>query len=144
MSESEIDRLTERWLDGWNVGDAPFDGAVFREVFAPGEGAVTVFDNVQGDVVVLRSVDDYVATWTPFMAPMTRWSVAIEEREVVASGAMALSTFRLVGLDTRGPDGAAVPFGQYATHVWRELPGHGWRLVHEHLTAYDVAGRAAR
>ena len=39
----------------------------------------------------------------------------------------------------RGPDGKHVPFGQYGTHIWKKYPGLGWRIVHEHLTAYDVA-----
>ncbi|MEM6355244.1 MAG: nuclear transport factor 2 family protein [Pseudomonadota bacterium] len=141
MSRTEIEPLVEHWLAGWNIGAEAFDSAVFREIFAPGEGAISVFDNVAGDVIELRSVEDYVATWTPFMAPMTHWSVRLEALEIHVAGALAYATFRLVGTDTRGPDGAAVPFGQYGTHVWRKLPGHGWRIVHEHLTAYDVAKR---
>lgn len=138
MSEETIRGLSARWLEGWNVGDRPFDGSVFLSLLAEGPGAITAFDNVMGDVVVLNSAEAYVATWTPFMAPLTRWSVAMEDLRISVSGTMAVATFRLVGTDTRGPDGQPVPFGQYGTHVWRDLPGQGWRLVHEHLTAYDT------
>ncbi|MEQ8824025.1 MAG: hypothetical protein RIC14_06610 [Filomicrobium sp.] len=71
MSTDIILNLTDRWLAGWNIGDKPFSGEVFRDLFAPGENAVRVFDNVQGDVIVLTSVDQYVATWAPFVAPLT-------------------------------------------------------------------------
>ncbi|MEM7527011.1 MAG: nuclear transport factor 2 family protein [Pseudomonadota bacterium] len=139
MSEIEVKALTEQWLAGWNIGEATFDGGRFRQIFAPGGGGISVFDNVEGDVIELSSVDDYVATWTPFMAPMTNWSTKLEAHKVQVVGDMALSTFRLVGTDTRGPNGEQIPFGQYGSHVWRRLPGLGWRIVHEHLTAYDVA-----
>lgn len=141
MSNNDIEPLIERWLAGWNIGAEPFDGEVFREIFAPGEGAISVFDNVAGDVIEIRSVDSYIGTWAPFMAPMTHWSVRLEGLEIRAADDMALATFRLVGVDTRGPNREPVPFGQYGTHVWRKLPALGWRIVHEHLTAYDVAKR---
>lgn len=136
--KEEILQLTQKWLDGWNIGDKPFNGEVFRDLFAPGENGIAVFDNVKGDVIVLRSVDEYVSTWVPFMEPLTHWSVRLEEVNVDVSGDLAVTTFKLVGTDTRGPDGETIPFGQYGTHVWKKLPGHGWRIVHEHLTSYDV------
>ncbi|MEM9030180.1 MAG: nuclear transport factor 2 family protein [Pseudomonadota bacterium] len=139
MSQSEIERLTAEWCDGWNVEDRSFDGETFRDLFARGDNAITVFDNVHGDVLVLRSIDEYVETWGPFMAPMTYWAVRLDDLDITVSGDFALTTFKLVGTDTRGPDGNQVPFGQYGTHVWRRFEREGWRIVHEHLTAYDRA-----
>lgn len=138
-TENVIQNLTNRWLAGWNVSDEPFSGEAFRDLFAPGENAIRVFDNVQGDVLVLTSVDQYVTTWEPFMAPMTHWSVELEDLQIDVAGDVAVTTFKLVGTDTRGPNGEDIPFGQYSTHVWRRLGDHGWRIVHEHLTSYDRA-----
>ncbi|MEM1031073.1 MAG: nuclear transport factor 2 family protein [Myxococcota bacterium] len=137
MSEQEIKALTQKWSNGWDVGDQPFDGDVFREIFAPGEGAIAVFDNVAGGIVEIRSVEAYINTWRPFMAPMTQWNVVLEDLEVRVSGEMAATSFKIRGTDTRGPDGAPVPFLQRGTHVWARSAEHGWRLVHEHLTAYS-------
>lgn len=138
MSDQDIRTLTQQWVEGWNVGANEFSGEAFRPLFAPGPGGILVFDNVQGDVIVLTSVDQYVETWTPFMEPMTVWSVRLDELDVQQSGDLAVTTFKLVGTDTRGPDGSPVPFGQYGTHTWRKLPELGWRIVHEHLTTYDI------
>jgi ketosteroid isomerase-like protein len=143
MSEQQqIRHLTQKWFNGWNIGNQPFDGEVFRDLFAPGENAIDVFDNVKGDVVVLTSVDEYVNTWMPFMAPVTQWSVRLDDLNVQASHDLAVTTFKLVGTDTRGADGEAIPFGQYGTHVWKKLPHLGWRIVHEHLTNFDVTRSA--
>lgn len=130
--------MSQRWLNAWNIGEKPFDGEAFRPLFAPGPDAIRVFDNVKGDVVVLTSVDDYIATWTPFMKPLTHWSVEMRDLEIFVSGTVATTTFRLVGTDTRGPEGEPIAFGQYGTHIWHKLPEHGWRIVHEHLTAYAL------
>ncbi|MEM9011402.1 MAG: nuclear transport factor 2 family protein [Pseudomonadota bacterium] len=137
MSEQEIRTLTEQWLGGWDVGDQTFDGAVFRTLFAPGEDAIAVFDNAAGGIVELSSVDAYIDTWVTFMAPMSHWAVTLEDLEIQVADDMALASFRIRGTDTRDADGAPVPFLQRGTHVWRRLPEHGWRLVHEHLTAYS-------
>ena len=69
---------------------------------------------------------------------MSVWSVAIKDVKIHLSSDMAFSTFRLVGTDTRGPDGESIHFGQYGTHVWKKLPETGWRIIHEHLTAYNT------
>lgn len=139
MSKEAIHELTNRWVDAWNVGDRAFDGEAFRDLFAPGANGIAVFDNVQGDVLVLTSVDQYVETWGPFMAPMTHWSVGIENLDICVSGDLAVTTFKLVCKDTRGPGGDDIPFGQYGTHVWQRIENLGWRIVHEHLTSYDRA-----
>lgn len=141
-SEREIRDLTNRWAKAWNVGDRDFQPEAFRELFAPGERGISVFDNVQGDVIRLESVDQYISTWGPFMAPLTQWSVRLANLEIQVQGEIAFSTFRLVGTDTRGPAGKPIPFGQYGTHVWQRIPDLGWRIVHEHLTAYDVSNPA--
>lgn len=73
------------------------------------------------------------------MEPLTHWSIVLEDLRIKHSGDLAVTTFRIVGTDTRGPDGEPVPFGQYGTHVWENMPEDGWRLVHEHLTTFDVA-----
>jgi len=138
--EAEIARLTRRWVDAWDVNDGRFDPHAFDDLFAPGEDAIRVFDNVQGDVIVIKSLADYRATWAPFMAPLAHWSVRLEDLEITAGDDLAVTTFRLVGDDTRDAEGRPIPFGQYGTHVWRNLPGHGWRIVHEHLTSFDVEG----
>lgn len=135
--EKTIQDLTQKWLSGWNIGDQAFDAEVFRPLFS--EGDIEVFDNVQGDVIVLRSVEGYIQTWKPFMEPLTHWSTKLEDLNIRISGDLAVTTFKLVGTDTRGPDGEHIPFGQYGTHVWENQGEHGWRIVHEHLTSYDAA-----
>ena len=144
MQEDAIEELAAKWLAGWNIRDRPFNGEVFRSLFAPGDGALSVFDNVQGDVIVLRDVDQYVETWGPFMEPMTHWAVTMEDFDLVASGELAVSTFKLVGVDTRGPAGEKIAFGQYGTHVWRHIEGLGWRIIHEHLTSYKQGQEQSR
>lgn len=138
MQVKAIKQATAQWLAGWDVGERAFNSEVFRPLFAPGAEALSVFDNVQGDVIVLRDVDQYIETWGPFMEPMTHWSVAMEDLNVIVSGELAVSTFKLVGTDTRGPDGEKTPFGQYGTHVWKHMEGIGWRIIHEHLTSYNA------
>ncbi|MEO1205472.1 MAG: hypothetical protein AAFV45_04005 [Pseudomonadota bacterium] len=103
MRNSEIISETAKWCAGWTIEDRPFDGEVFRDLFAPGGNAIAVFDNVQGDVLVLRSVDDYVKTWVPFMAPMTHWAVRLDDLVIDVSGDLAVTPFKLVGTDTQGP-----------------------------------------
>lgn len=137
--EKVVRDLTQQWLAGWDIDDRPFDAEVFRPLFVPGKNSIEVFDNVQGDVIVINDVDTYIATWKPFMEPLQHWSVRLDELNVHVSGDMAFTTFKLVGTDTRGPEGQEIPFGQYGTHVWRKLPQLSWRIVHEHLTIYEVS-----
>ena len=140
-NESDKQRIEQQikiWTQAWNVGTGTFDPEPFRDLFAPGNDNISVFDNVQGDVLTLNDIDRYVSTWGPFMSPLPVWSVEMRDLTIQVSGDLAYSTFRLVGTDTRAPDGSPCPFGQYGTHVWRKLPNLGWRIVHEHLTAYDV------
>lgn len=137
-NKKQINDLTQKWLAGWNTGTGDFNAEAFRDLFAPGDNGIEVFDNVKGDVLVIRSVDEYVLTWVPFMKPMTKWSVRLDDLKMKISGDLAFTTFKLVGVDTRGPDGKAIPFGQYGTHVWQRVPDLGWRIIHEHLTMYDV------
>ena len=136
--KKRISDLTQKWLDGWNNGTGDFNAEDFRDLFAPGDNSIEVFDKVKGDVVVIRSVDEYIHTWGPFMALMMKWSVRLDDLKIKLSGDMALTTFKLVGTDTRGPDGNIIPFGQYGTHVWQRLPDFGWRIIHEHLTMFKV------
>ncbi len=136
--KKRISDLTQQWLDGWNIGTGDFNAEVFRDLFAPGDNGIEVFDNVKGDVLVIRSVDEYIRTWGPFMAPMTKWSVRLDDLKIKLSGDLAITTFKLVGTDTRGPDGSIIPFGQYGTHVWQRLPDYGWRIIHEHLTMFNA------
>lgn len=142
--EQQIRDLSNKWLDVWSVGTVDFDAPAFRNMFAPGDNGIEVFDNVKGDVLVIRSVDEYVLTWVPFMKPMTKWSVRLDDLKVKISGDLAFTTFKLVGVDTRGPDGNAIPFGQYGTHIWQRIPDLGWRIVHEHLTSFDVTKKEDR
>lgn len=133
-----IHTLSNRWAEIWNIGTAKFDAEAFREVFAPGENAVEVFDNVQGDVITIGSVDEYIETWIPFVEPLPVWSTETELLTTHISGDLATTTFRIIGTDTKGPDGSDLPFGQYGTHVWKRIPELGWRIVHEHLTIFDT------
>ncbi len=138
MTTPTLEQQIDTWVAGWNIGEKPFNAEVFRDVFAAGPGEIAVFDNVEGDVVVLDSVDAYVETWTPFMAPMSVWSIKLEDLNIRVHGDMAVKTFRIVGTDTRDQNGAPVPFGQYGTHVWTHSNETGWRIVHEHLTVFDA------
>jgi len=134
--EEKIRELTALYLSKWDIRDQPFDGGAFKEIFAAGE--ISVFDNVQGDVVVIRDADTYRKTWTPFMQPLVYWAVRMDDLKVEVSGDSAYTTFKLVGTDNRGEDGVQIPFRQYGTHVWRKTDPQDWRIVHEHLTVYDT------
>ena len=139
----QIESLTRQWAAIWSPEDKPFRADEFRNLFSPSE--LQVFDNVQGDVLTLNSVDEYVRTWEPFMKPLTFWSTKLEQFQVLAvSDTVASTSFRLVGIDTRGPDGLVLPFGQYGTHVWKKDPTLGWRIVHEHLTSFDTSKAAGK
>lgn len=60
MTKDIIEKLTQRWVDAWNIGDKPFDAELFRPLFSPNR--IEVFDNVQGDVIVLHSAEEYLTT----------------------------------------------------------------------------------
>ena len=57
-----INSKMAQWVDAWDVGTDTFNPALFKDLFMPGKDAISVFDNVQGDVLTLSSVD---ALWKP-------------------------------------------------------------------------------
>lgn len=132
-----------RWFAGWSPGDAPWDGEAFRDVFKAGAGAIDVLDDMGGAIVRLDSVDAYVETWTPFMAPFSHWSIApIGPIKVQAGDDLALVTFSFEA-DGRDADGNALrpKPGQHATLVL-ERTADGWRVIREHLSTFQQPATA--
>ncbi|MGD2182116.1 YybH family protein [Lusitaniella coriacea] len=136
--EAEIRQLTARWLSIFSPKDRPFTGVGFENIFATGKNEILVFDNYKNDVVVLRSLKEYLDTWVPFMQEnISYWEVELEDHfEITIDGDLAVTTFSWIG-GGKGKDGRAIKAKQYGTHVWKRLEGQ-WRLVHEHLTGGEI------
>jgi ketosteroid isomerase-like protein len=128
-----IQHLTQHWVNLWSPKDQPFTGEGFEKIFATGENEILVFDNFDGSVVVLRSLQAYLDTWVPVVQQFAYWEVAIEDNlEISISGDLAVTTFSFAGSGRR-KDGQDYKLRQYGTHVWKRINDQ-WRLVHEHLT----------
>lgn len=132
----QIQQLTQKWVELWSPKDQPFTGAGFDQLFASGENAILVFDNVEGSVVVLRSVQEYINTWVAMMQQFSYWEIAIEDNlEIAIDGDLAVTTFSFAG-GGQSKAGQDFKLRQHGTHVWKRI-NHQWRLVHEHLTVGD-------
>jgi ketosteroid isomerase-like protein len=132
----QIQHLTQQWMNLWSPEDNPFTGAEAEQLFATGDHEILVFDNFDGSVVVLRSVQEYLATWVPVMQNFSFWQIAIEDNlEISINGDLAVTTFSFAG-GGRSKDGQDYKLRQYGTHVWKRSKGE-WRIVHEHLTVGD-------
>lgn len=136
--EAEIRQLTARWLSIFSPKDRPFTGVGFENIFATGKNEILVFDNYKNDVVVLRSLQEYLDTWVPFMQEnISYWEVELEDNfKITIDGDLAVTTFSWIG-GGKGKDGRTIKAKQYGTHVWKRFEGQ-WRLVHEHLTGGEI------
>jgi ketosteroid isomerase-like protein len=129
----QIQQLTQQWVNLWNPKEKPFTGEGFEQIFATGENEILVFDNFDGSVVVLHSLQEYLNTWVPVMQQFSFWEIAIEDNlEISISGDLAVTTFSFAG-GGRSQDGQAYKLRQYTTHICQKINGQ-WRIVHEHLT----------
>ena len=133
--ETTIEQLTLDWIDGWSPGAEPFDTSKLQPLYAQGENAILVYDDIGEEVAVIRSWDEYARRWQPFMEQFAYWSIQPEgEIEITAASEdMAVSNFAWVG-EARYRDGREITPKQYATLVWQKQDGN-WVIVHEHLTA---------
>ena len=132
--EVAIANLTSDWIDGWSPGEQAFDTSKLQPLYAQGDGAILVYDDIGEEVAVIRSWDEYAGRWQPFMEQFAYWSIAPEgEIEVTATENMAVSNFVWVG-EARYKDGREITPKQYATLVWQKQNGN-WVIVREHLTA---------
>ncbi len=135
-----IRQLTQKWVDIWSPKDKHFTGEGFENIFATGENEILVFDNFDGGVVVLHSLQEYINTWVPVMQNFKYWKIEIEDNlEISVNGDLAATTFSWVGGGT-SKDGQEVRVRQYGTHMWKRINGE-WRLVHEHLTAGETPNK---
>lgn len=132
--EVEIRKLTRKWFYIWSQKEKPFTGEDLEEVFASKAGEMLVYDNFDGDVKIIRSVQEYIDTWVPVMQERFAYHEIKSEGEIEieVDGNMALSTFVWVS-NSKLKNGNNVSLRQYATHVWRKINGR-WCLIHEHLT----------
>ena len=132
--EAAIEQLTSDWIDGWSPGAETFDTSKLQPLYAQGDGAILVYDDIGEEVAVIRSWEEYAGRWQPFMEQFAYWSIAPEgEIEVTATENMAVSNFVWVG-EARYQDGREITPKQYATLVWQKQNGN-WVIVREHLTA---------
>ncbi|MBE9168409.1 nuclear transport factor 2 family protein [Pleurocapsales cyanobacterium LEGE 06147] len=129
----QIQQLTQQWINLWSPKDKPFTGEGFEQIFATGENEILVFDNFDGSVVVLHSLQEYLDTWVPVMQQSAYWEIALEDNlNITLNGDLAVTTFSFAG-GGRSKDGQDYKLRQYGTHVWKRI-NERWRLVHEHLT----------
>jgi ketosteroid isomerase-like protein len=132
----QIQQLTQQWVKLWSPKDKPFTGKGFEQIFATGENEILVFDNFDGSVVVLHSLQEYLNTWVPVMQQFSFWEIALEDNlEISISGDLAVTTFSFAG-GGRSQDGQDYQLRQYGTHIWKQINGE-WRIVHEHLTVVN-------
>lgn len=131
--EAEIRNLTQKWFDIWSQKEKQFTGKGLEEVFGD-TGEMLVYDNFDGDVKIIRSVQEYIDTWVPVMQEQLSYHEiqSEDEIELKIDGNMALSTFIWVS-KSKLKNGTDISLRQYATHVWRKINGR-WNLIHEHLT----------
>ena len=133
-TEQTIKELTLAWIDGWSPGTGTFDTSKLQPLYAQGDEAILVYDDIGEEVAVIRSWDEYAQTWQPFMEQFAYWSIQPEgEIEVSAGEDMAVSNFVWVG-EAKYQDGREIAPKQYATLVWQKQ-NDNWVIVHEHLTA---------
>ncbi|NER78471.1 MAG: nuclear transport factor 2 family protein [Leptolyngbya sp. SIO1D8] len=129
----QIQQFTQQWVNLWSPKDKQFTGDGFEQIFATGENEIVVFDNFDGSVVVLHSLQEYLNTWVPVMEQFVYWEIALEDNlEISLNGDLAVTTFSFAG-GGRSKDGQAFKARQYGTHVWKRIQNQ-WRIVHEHLT----------
>ena len=134
-TETQIRQLTEQWIEGWSPGEQPFDVGKLQPLYAWGDDAILVYDDIGEEVAVIRSWNEYAQRWQPFMEQFAYWSIQPEgEIEITAASKdMAVSNFVWVG-EARYQNGSEITPKQYATLVWQKQNGN-WVIVHEHLTA---------
>lgn len=133
-TEAEIRELTQQWIAGWSPGEAPFDVDKLRPLYARGENAILVYDDIGEDVAVIRSWEEYARLWQPFMEQFAYWSIrAAGDIEITVGSDFAMSNFVWIG-EARYRDGREATPKQYATLVWQRQDD-SWVIVHEHLTA---------
>ena len=140
-AEAAIRARLDRWFAAWSPGDAPFDWEAFRPLFA--EGEILVVDDFGGGITVLRSFDEYVATWAPALAGYERWSITPTEEIDLRVGetlAVASFVFQGEGVTTAGE---TVRPRQRGTLVFEEGEGGDWRIVQEELRTLPEEGGAA-
>ena len=129
----QIQHLTQQWVNLWSPREQVFTGQGFEQIFAAGENEILVFDNFDGSVVVLRSLQAYLDTWVPVMQQFRFWEIAIDNNlEISIDGDLATTTFSFSG-GGYSQDGQQYTLNQYGTHIWKRIDRQ-WRLVHEHLT----------
>ncbi|MEM1369118.1 MAG: nuclear transport factor 2 family protein [Cyanobacteria bacterium P01_H01_bin.15] len=133
----QIQQLTQQWVTAWSPKDQPFLDQKWDQIFATGDNEILVFDNYGGSVVVLRSLQEYLDTWSPVMQQFAYWEITIEDNlEITVEGDLATTTFSFVGQGST-QDGQPAALRQYGTHIWKRTQNQ-WRLVHEHLTSGDA------
>ncbi|MEO0836267.1 MAG: nuclear transport factor 2 family protein [Cyanobacteria bacterium J06642_3] len=132
-----IRQLTEQWIAIWSPQDKTFTGKGFENIFATGENEILVFDNFQNEVVVIRSLQEYLDTWVPLMKSFSYWNVELEDNwDISIDGDLAVTNFSWVG-GGKTKEGQEIKAKQYGTHTWKRL-NNEWRLVHEHLTGGEI------
>lgn len=142
--EAVIRLLTDQWFFGWSPMDQAFTGKALEPLFAKGAGNLLVFDNVGGDVWTMKSWEEYLDTWIPWMQKhFAYWSIRpVGGIDVHVAGDMAYTSFVWEGNGTF-KDGSPAHVRQYATHVWRRQQDQRWQIVHEHLTAGEPVGQGS-
>ncbi|MEM8875808.1 MAG: VOC family protein [Planctomycetota bacterium] len=132
--EAKVRAILDQWIEGWSPGDAAWRSEPMRPLYAAGDDAVTVFDNVAGGVIELDNFDQYAAQWEPMMASMRGFRIVLERpAEVSLDGDLAVASFVFSGGEDQAYEDA-FRIRQFGTIVMRRT-GDGWKIIHEHLTS---------
>ena len=132
-AQVQVRARVEEWFAGWSPGEGLFDAEAMRDLFA--EGEILVRDDFGGEIVTLRSFDEYARIWQPVMRESFSYYriEPVGAIDISVDGDLAVTAFEWRA-DARDKSGAQVEIGQVATLVWRLIEGD-WRIVQEQLTS---------
>ena len=142
FGESAARAVVDRWFALWSPGTDAFDWAALHALYS--ESGILVVDDFGGGITVIRTADDYVATWAPAMADgFTSWTFAPDTLAMQQSGELAVATFFATGNGV-ATDGERTRARQQGTLVLQYDPAEAeWEITQEQLTTLPGTEEAA-
>lgn len=132
-AEADIRAQVDRWFELWSPGARAYDWEAFRDLYS--EDGILVVDDFGDTITIIRSVDDYIATWAPVMAEgFSSWAFAPDTLAVQQSGELAVVTFFATANGVQR-DGLRVSPRQQGTLVLAyDASENQWEITQEQLT----------
>lgn len=126
--DNVVQAQVDRWFALWSPGGEPFDWEAFRDLYS--EDGILVVDDFGAGITMIRSTDDYLATWAPVMADgFASWTFAPDTLDIRQSGELAVATFFATG-DGVTTDGERVRSRQQGTLVLEYDPAEQeWEIT---------------